>query len=101
MRWIERRTEMTLARRAFLEAAAASTLSFPRARAQTPLIKIGVLTYMSGPYATQAGPTSLACARQAVQDFGAIGGFNVEVIVADHKNSPDIGSGLARQWIDQ
>jgi branched-chain amino acid transport system substrate-binding protein len=92
---------MTLARRAFLGTAAASTLPFPRARAQAPVIKIGVLTDMSGPYATQAGPTSVACARQAVQDFGEPGGFKVEVIVADHKNSPDIGSGMARQWIDQ
>ena len=92
---------MRVARRAFLGAAVASTLPLTRVRPQTPVIRVGVLTDMSGPYATQAGPTSVACARQAVQDFGPVAGLEVEVIFADHKNSPDVGSGLARQWTDQ
>ena len=40
------------------------------------------------------------CARQAVQEWGDHG-FDVELIVGDHQNKPDIGAGLARQWIDQ
>lgn len=92
---------MTLSRRTLLAAAAASGLPLSSTCAQTPVIKIGVLTDMSGPYAGQAGPTSVACARQAVQDFGSAAGFQVEVIVADHRNNADIGSGIARQWIDQ
>jgi branched-chain amino acid transport system substrate-binding protein len=38
--------------------------------------------------------------RQAVQEFGAQG-FNVEVVEADHQNRPDVGSTIARQWIDR
>ena len=38
--------------------------------------------------------------KQAIQDFGPRG-FNVEVVTADHQNKPDIGAGIARQWIDR
>ena len=38
--------------------------------------------------------------RQAVQDAGSHG-FNVEVVFADHQNKPDVGSNIARQWIDR
>jgi branched-chain amino acid transport system substrate-binding protein len=41
-------------------------------------------------------------ARMAVEDFGAAAkGIKVEIISADHQNKPDIGSNIARQWIDQ
>jgi branched-chain amino acid transport system substrate-binding protein len=35
-----------------------------------------------------------------VQDFGNRG-FNVEVLVADHQNRPDVGVNIARQWFDR
>jgi hypothetical protein len=42
------------------------------------------------------------CCKQALIDFGVPGkGFDVEVISADHQNKPDVGAGIARQWIDQ
>ena len=40
------------------------------------------------------------CTKQAVQDFGDHG-FDVEVLVGDHQNKPDIGAGIARQWLDR
>ena len=48
-------------------------------------------------------PTSAACVRQAVDEFRAAhgGGFEVEVVAADHQNKPDVGSNIARQWIDR
>ena len=65
-------------------------------------LRIGVLTDMSGPFRDITGPTTVACVRQAVQDFGATNrGLNVEVLVADHQNKPDVGIGLARQWFDR
>ena len=68
------------------------------------MICIGVLNDQSGPYRDDGGPTSAVCVRQAVQEFGdraGAGGFDVEVLVADHQNKPDVGAGIARQWFDR
>ena len=90
---------MHLARRTLLGSAAA--LAFARhARAQTPAVKIGVLTDLSGPYRDNTGEGSVACARQAADEFGGGHGFAVQVISADHQNKPDVGAGIARQWFD-
>jgi len=35
-----------------------------------------------------------------VQDFGSRG-FDVQVVFADHQNKPDVGAGIARQWLDR
>ena len=91
-----------LTRRAVLgsgAAIAAAAASRP-ARAQRARIRIGVLNDQSGPYRDDGGPTGAICVRQAVQEFGDHG-FDVEVLVADHQNKPDIGAGIARQWFDQ
>ena len=45
-----------------------------RARAASEsLIRIGVLGDQSGPYRDFSGPVSVACARQAIADFGHTG----------------------------
>jgi branched-chain amino acid transport system substrate-binding protein len=81
-------------------AAVAATLPMARARAQTPTIKIGLMNDQSGTYRDVTGQTSIACARQAIEELGSGHGFNVELITADHQNKPDIAVGIARQWID-
>jgi len=94
---------MQMNRRSLLATGAAigAVAAFPRLpRAQANTIRIGVLTDMSGTYRDNTGPTSVACTRQAVQEFGSRG-FDVEVIEADHQNKPDVGVNLARQWWDQ
>jgi branched-chain amino acid transport system substrate-binding protein len=93
---------MSLSRRALLGTAAATAVSVGhKVRAQgRGKIKIGVLNDMSGPYADDGGPVSLACARQAVQEWGDAG-FDVEVVSGDHQNKPDVGSSIARQWFDR
>src|SRR5436853_2716547 len=64
-------------------------------------IKIGVMNDMSGTYANNGGQGSVVAARMAVEDFGAAAkGMKVEVIGADHLNKPDVGSNIARSWID-
>jgi branched-chain amino acid transport system substrate-binding protein len=89
-------------RRSLLGAAAASTLPRCFARAQTPTIRIGVLNDQSGPYRDDGGPTGVVCAKQALEDFGVSGkSWNVEMLVADHQNKPDVGASIARQWFDQ
>ncbi len=63
------------------------------------VVKIGVLNDRSGLYADLSGEGSVVAARMAVEDFA--GGLDVEVLSADHQNKPDVGSSVARQWIDQ
>jgi branched-chain amino acid transport system substrate-binding protein len=83
--------------------AAFGALPLHRARAQAAnTVKIGVLNDQSGLYRDVNGPGSVACVRQAIADLGvAARGLNVEVVVADHQNRPDVGVNIARQWIDR
>ncbi len=62
---------MKLSRRSVLTSAAAASAPLIRpARAQAPTIKIGVLNDQSGPYTNTGGLTSVACCKQAVEEFG-------------------------------
>lgn len=88
---------MTFTRRAVLGATLAAPFA---ARAQArPVLRIGVLTDLTGPYRDTGGLTSIACARQAMQEAG--GGMAVELLVGDHQQKADIGLALARQWLDR
>ena len=74
------------------------------AQAEVPnnTVKVGVLTDMSGPFASQAGEGSVVAAQMAAEDFAKeAGGLKVEIVSADHQNKPDVGSSIARQWLDQ
>ncbi len=85
-------------------AAAAVALGGRQARAeiQGDLVRIGVLTDMSGPFADQVGPGSVAAARLAVEDIGAkVNGMKVKVLSGDHQNKADIGVATARRWVEQ
>jgi len=64
-------------------------------------IRIGVLTDTSGLYADLAGQGSVVAAKMAVEEVGGkVGDVPVEVVFADHQNKADIGSNVARQWMD-
>ncbi|GLR77777.1 ABC transporter substrate-binding protein (plasmid) [Azospirillum oryzae] len=65
------------------------------------VVRIGVLNDQSGIYAGLSGPGSIWAAKKAVEDFQPEKhGLKVEVVAADHQNKPDIGSSIARKWID-
>ncbi|WP_394017436.1 ABC transporter substrate-binding protein [Xanthobacter pseudotagetidis] len=65
------------------------------------VVKLGVLTDMSGPYSDYAGNGSFTAVKMAVEDFGGkIGDTPVEVVVADHQNKSDVGVSIARSWYD-
>lgn len=73
-------------------------------RAETPLksVKIGILTDMSGPFSDQAGPGSVNAANMAAEDFAPeADDLKVQIIAGDHQNKPDIGSAMARRWVDE
>jgi branched-chain amino acid transport system substrate-binding protein len=83
-------------------AAAVSAVPFGRARAQEQVIRIGVITDMSGIYRDVSGPTTVECTRQAVAEFTeANPEIAVEIVVADHQNKPDVGLTVIREWFDQ
>ena len=64
-------------------------------------VKIGVLTDLSSVYSDLTGPGSVLGAQMAVEDSGLVGkGWMIEVISADHLNKPDVGAGIAREWLD-
>jgi branched-chain amino acid transport system substrate-binding protein len=63
------------------------------------VVKIGVLSDMSGLYSDIGGPGSVEAARMAIADFGgSVHGKKIELISADHQNKPDVGSAIATQW---
>ncbi len=95
---------MELNRRTLLGTAAAfGALPTWQARAQAQnTVRIGVLNDQSGVYRDVNGPGSVSCVRQAIVDSGVTArGINVEVLVGDHQNRPDVGSNIARQWMDR
>jgi branched-chain amino acid transport system substrate-binding protein len=65
------------------------------------VVKIGVLTDMSGQFSHESGPGAVTAIKMAVEDFGGkVLGKPIEVIVADHQNKPDTASAIARKWFD-
>ena len=66
------------------------------------VVKIGVLTDMSGAFADLSGAGSVQAAQMAIDDFKATAkpSFKIELISADHQNKPDIASARAREWYD-
>src|SRR5580692_9773177 len=71
------------------------------ARADDKVAKIGVLTDMSSLYADINGPNTVVAIKMAVEDSGLLAkGWKIDVIGGDHQNKPDVGVGIARQWID-
>jgi branched-chain amino acid transport system substrate-binding protein len=76
--------------------------SLANAQVSDDVVKIGVLTDLSGPAATATGPGSVAAAQMAAEDFGGtVLGKPIQVISADHQIKPDIAAGIARQWYDR
>jgi branched-chain amino acid transport system substrate-binding protein len=78
------------------------TSGVARAQISDDVVKIGVLTDLSGPAATPTGPGSVAAAEMAVADFGGtVLGKPITVISADHQLKPDVAAGIAREWYDR
>src|SRR3990170_4907147 len=87
-------------------AVASATLLAGQAHAQAgkvsdDVVRIGVLTDMTGIYSDLSGKGAVEAVRMAVEDYGGKGlGKPIEVVYADHQNKADIGSNIARQWFD-
>jgi branched-chain amino acid transport system substrate-binding protein len=75
---------------------------FAQGKASDDVVKIGVLTDMSGLYAEYGGPGAVMAARMAIEDFGGkMFGKNIELVSADHQNKPDVAKNVTLQWFDR
>lgn len=73
------------------------------AAAKAPPVKIGILTDMSGTYASMGGPGSVAAAKLAIADCLAAEckGMDIQLVSADNQNKADVGAAKAREWFDR
>jgi branched-chain amino acid transport system substrate-binding protein len=82
--------------------AVAVMLDVTAAAAQERTVRIGVMNDQSSVYADYQGRGSVLAAQMAVEDFGGtVAGRKIEILSADHQNKPDVGSSIARDWLDQ
>jgi branched-chain amino acid transport system substrate-binding protein len=66
------------------------------------VIRIGIISDMSGVYADVDGPAGVEAIRMAIADAGGqINGKKIELLTADHQNKADLASSKAREWFDQ
>lgn len=88
----------------WVSAIAVLSASIGAAQAQTlsnDVLRIGVLTDISGVYADISGKGAVEAVKMAVEDFGGkMFGKNIEVVSADHQNKADVGAAKAREWYD-
>jgi branched-chain amino acid transport system substrate-binding protein len=84
-------------------AALASLAGLAQAQISGNVVKIGVLTDLSGTYSDLAGSGAVLATQMAVDDFIAKEkpAFKIEIVSADHQNKGDIASNKAREWIER
>jgi branched-chain amino acid transport system substrate-binding protein len=71
------------------------------AKLSDDVVKIGVMTDMSGQFSHESGEGSVTAVKMAVEDFGGtILGKPIEVVVADHQNRNEVAIAKAREWYD-
>lgn len=86
--------------------ALAFLLSYAQTKGNAPkisdnVVKIAVLTDMSGLYTDLGGPGSVTAAQIAIDEFGGkVLGKPIQLVSADHQNKADIGANKAREWFD-
>jgi branched-chain amino acid transport system substrate-binding protein len=74
-----------------------------RADMSDGVVKIGVLTDMSGIYSDLAGEGSVVAVQMAIDDFltDERPSFKVELVYADHQNKADVAADKAREWFEK
>src|SRR5258708_33039819 len=83
----------------FLCSAGDSSAPAYAAQLSNKIVRVGILTDMSGSYSDISGPGAVEAAKMAVEDFGGtMFGVPIEVVVADNHNKADIGLAKGREW---
>jgi branched-chain amino acid transport system substrate-binding protein len=67
------------------------------------VVRIGVLTDLSGAYSDLSGQGAVVATQMAIDDFLAQEkpGFKVDMVSADHQDKGDIAANKAREWFEQ
>lgn len=68
------------------------------------VVKIGVLTDLSGLYSDLSGQGAVLAVKMAIDDFKAQekgNAFPIELVSADHQNKGDVASNKAREWFER
>jgi len=83
--------------------AALALCAAAQAQISDGVVKIGVLTDMSGPYSGMGGAGSVVAAKMAMDDClqAQCKGLKIEVISVDHQNKADIAATKAREWLER
>ena len=85
--------------------AAATTAALASAHAQISdnVVRIGVLTDLSGVYSDVSGKGTVVATQMAIDDFIARDrpAFRIEMVSADHQNKGDIAANKAREWFER
>ncbi len=75
--------------------------AFAQDKISDDVVRIGVMTDMSGQFSHESGEGSVTAVKMAVEDFGGtVLGKKIEVIVADHQNRNEVAIAKAREWYD-
>src|SRR6201998_3355721 len=74
-----------------------------QAQVSDGVVKIGVLTDLSGTYSDLSGQGAVVATQMAIDDFVAQEkpAFKVELVYADHQNKGDIAANKAREWFER
>jgi len=65
------------------------------------VVRIGIITDMSGVYADLDGQGGVDAIKMAIADAGgSINGKKIELVYADHQNKADVAAAKAREWFD-
>lgn len=84
-------------------ALALTGLGSAHAQVSDGVVKIGVLTDLSGLYSDVAGQGTIVATQMAIDDFIAKEkpSFKIELVSADHQNKGDIAANKAREWLER
>src|SRR4051794_19187402 len=101
----EQKSSMGGFMKAFTVLATALALCFAPAVARAEIsggvVRVGVLNDISGIFQDTNGMGSVEAARMAAEDFSERGkNIKVEIVYADHQNKADVGSAIARKWLE-
>jgi len=93
MRWLAGFSAISLA--------LTGTNAWSQSKVSDNVVRIGVLTDLSGQFSHESGKGAVTAVQMAVEDFGGkVLGVPIDVISADHLNKPDIAISKAREWFD-
>jgi branched-chain amino acid transport system substrate-binding protein len=89
-------------------AATVAAIAFPTgaqeagARISDGIVRIGVLTDISGPFMDNVGRGSIVATEIAIDEFaGKVLGYPIQMVSADHQNKADVGATRVREWFDR